>query len=57
MFDYTFHWRSAFLALPEMLGGALVTLEIAVLSMLLGTAIAIGLALGQQSGSRPVRAW
>ncbi|MGF6691242.1 amino acid ABC transporter permease [Metapseudomonas resinovorans] len=56
MFDYTFHWRSAFLALPEMLGGALVTLEIAVVSMLLGTAIAIGLALGQQSGNRTVKA-
>ncbi|WP_375741289.1 amino acid ABC transporter permease [Pseudomonas boanensis] len=56
MFDYTFHWRSAFMALPDMLGGALVTLEIAVLSMLLGTAIAIGLALGQRSGSRPARA-
>ncbi|MGH8435958.1 MAG: amino acid ABC transporter permease [Pseudomonas sp.] len=56
MFDYTFHWRSAFLALPEMLGGALVTLEIAVLSMLIGTLIAILLALGQQSDNRPAKA-
>ncbi len=27
MFDYTFHWRSAFNALPEMLAGSLVTLR------------------------------
>lgn len=55
MFDYTFHWRAAFQALPEMLGGAWVTLEIAVLSMLIGTLIAIFLALGQQSASRPAK--
>ena len=26
---YTFHWHQAFQALPDMLGGALVTIEIA----------------------------
>ena len=43
--NYTFHWRPAFQALPEMLAGALVTLQIALLGMLLGTCIAIALAL------------
>ena len=32
MFDYTFHWRSALKALPDMLEGAWVTLETAALS-------------------------
>ena len=41
MFDYTFHWRSALKALPDMLSGAWVTLETAALSMLLGTLIAL----------------
>ena len=56
MFDYTFHWRAAFQALPQMLDGARITLEIAVLSMLAGTLIAMFLALGQQSDSRLFRA-
>ena len=34
--NYTFHWHQAFQALPAMLGGALVTIEIAVLSMVIG---------------------
>ena len=45
MFNYTFHWRPAFQALPAMLEGALVTLQLAVLSMLIGVAIGIVLAL------------
>ena len=40
MFDYTFHWRSAFNALPEMLAGSLVTLQVTALSMLFGILIA-----------------
>lgn len=56
MFDYTFHWRAAFQALPEMLDGARITLEIAVLSMLAGTLIAMFLALGQLSEKRLLRA-
>ena len=52
MFDYTFHWRPALRALPEMLAGAWVTVEIAVLSMLIGTAIGIVLALGRISENR-----
>lgn len=41
---YTFHWYSAFRAIPDMLRGAAVTLEVAVLSMLLGVSIAVLLA-------------
>ena len=36
MFDYTFQWRSALRALPDMLAGALVTFETASKFPLLG---------------------
>ena len=55
MFNYTFHWLPAFRALPSMLQGAVVTIEIAVLSMLIGTLIAIALALASNSASRTLR--
>lgn len=42
-FDYTFHWRPALKALPDMLGGAVVTVETAVLSMIFGVLIALAL--------------
>lgn len=41
MFDYSFHWRSAFKALPDMIGGAWVTIETAVLAMVLGVLFAL----------------
>jgi polar amino acid transport system permease protein len=56
MFSYTFHWRQAFRALPDMLQGALVTLEIAVLSMVLGVAFGVLLAVARMSGNRAARA-
>ena len=49
MFRYTFQWRQVLRALPDMLGGALVTLEIAVLAMALGTVIGVTLALFKRS--------
>ena len=52
MFDYTFHWRPALRALPQMLEGAVVTLQIAVLSMLIGIALGVVLALMRQSKSQ-----
>jgi His/Glu/Gln/Arg/opine family amino acid ABC transporter permease subunit len=55
LFNYTFHWRPALLALPEMLEGALVTIELAVLSMLIGVAIGVVLALMSGSTSRILR--
>ncbi len=51
MFDYTFHWRPALRALPQMLEGAVVTLQIAVLSMLIGIALGVVLSLMRQSKS------
>ena len=53
--NYTFHWRPALQALPDMLWGALVTIEVAVLSMLLGTALAVLLALCSTSNLRALR--
>jgi His/Glu/Gln/Arg/opine family amino acid ABC transporter permease subunit len=52
MFNYTFHWNQAFRALPQMLDGALVTLQVAVLSMVIGLACAIALTVFRLSGNR-----
>jgi polar amino acid transport system permease protein len=61
MFNYTFQWRQAWRAMPQMLEGAVVTLQIAVLSMLIGVAIAVLLAAARDSRSRwlaaPATAW
>lgn len=48
MFNYSFHWRTAFKALPDMLAGAWVTLETAALSMVLGVLIALLLTVMRQ---------
>lgn len=56
MFEYTFQWRQAFRALPRMLEGAAVTLEIAVLSMAMGVALAVLLAVARDAPSRWLRA-
>jgi len=55
VFNYTFHWRPALLALPQMLEGALVTIQLAVLSMLIGIVIGVVLALMRGSKSRVLR--
>ncbi len=55
MFDYTFQWRPAFKALPQMLDGTWVTFKVAILSMLIGTAIGVVLALGRESNNRIAR--
>ena len=52
MFNYTFHWYQAFRALPDMLWGSLVTLELALLSMLMGVAFAVLIALARLSDNR-----
>lgn len=54
--NYTFHWIPALRALPDMLWGALVTLEVAVLSMVLGVFFAVLLALASRSKVGLVRA-
>lgn len=59
--DYQFQWRPVLRSLPEMLWGALQTIEIAGLAMLLGTILAIFLALAKRSGktylSLPADMW
>jgi len=52
MFDYTFHWRAAFKALPDMLDGAVVTFQTAALSMIFGVIIALVLTLIRQGDNR-----
>ena len=51
-FGYTFQWKQVFARLPQMLDGALVTMQIAVLSMVIGIVLAVLLTLFRQSGSR-----
>ncbi|MGJ7043237.1 amino acid ABC transporter permease [Shinella sp. BE166] len=50
--DYEFQWRPVLRSLPEMLWGALQTIEIAGLAMMLGTVLAIFLALAKRSGKK-----
>lgn len=45
MFDYNFHWRPVFKNLPDLLEAASLTLQVAVLSMVIGIVIGLGLAL------------
>lgn len=45
MFDYNFHWRPVMKALPDLLGAALLTVQIAVLAMIIGIVIGLCLAL------------
>ncbi|KVK56977.1 ABC transporter permease [Agrobacterium sp. TS43] len=52
MFNYTFHWNQALKALPQLLDGAVVTLQIAILSMVIGLSCAIVLTLFRLSGNR-----
>ena len=52
MFSYTFQWKQAFARLPQMLDGALVTLQITLLSMALGILLAIMLTGFRLSGNK-----
>jgi His/Glu/Gln/Arg/opine family amino acid ABC transporter permease subunit len=52
MFNYSFRWNQALQYLPQMLEGALVTMQIALLSMLIGILVAIMLTVFRLSGSR-----
>jgi His/Glu/Gln/Arg/opine family amino acid ABC transporter permease subunit len=47
MFDYTFYWSLVWDKLPDLLQGALVTVQITAFSMLAGSALAIPLALAR----------
>ncbi len=52
MFSYTFHWNQAFKVLPQLLDGAVVTLQIAILSMAIGLVCALMLTLFRLTGIR-----
>ena len=52
MFSYTFQWNQALARLPQMLDGALVTMQVAILSMVLGILIAITLTGCRLSGNK-----
>lgn len=52
MNEYTFHWWPVLATLPQMLAGALVTLEIATVAMLIGTLAGVFLALAKRSAYR-----
>lgn len=54
--NYSFRWNQALQNLPAMLEGALVTMQIAVLSMVIGIVIAIILTAFRLSGSRTLSA-
>ncbi|AWB50665.1 ABC transporter permease (plasmid) [Gemmobacter aquarius] len=56
MFSYTFQWKQAFARLPEMLDGARVTVEIALLSMAIGIVLAVLLTGCRLSGNRVLMA-
>uniref|UniRef100_UPI0026376CE4 ABC transporter permease subunit n=1 Tax=Pseudomonas sp. TaxID=306 RepID=UPI0026376CE4 len=48
MFGYVFYWSLVWDAVPELLAGAWLTLQIAVLSMAFGTVVGLLLALARQ---------
>ena len=56
MFNYTFQWKQALARLPQMLDGALVTMQIAILSMVIGIGLAIVLTMFRLSGVRVLSA-
>lgn len=45
MFDYNFHWRPVMKNLPDLFEAALVTLQVAVISMIVGIVVGLCLAL------------
>lgn len=52
--DYTFHWRPVLRQLPDLLQAALVTMEVAVLAMLVGIIVGMLLAVIRMSGWRSI---
>lgn len=55
MFDYNFHWRPVIKSLPDLLEAGLVTLQVAALSMVIGVAVGLALALARMHGKAPLR--
>ncbi|MCV6823472.1 MULTISPECIES: amino acid ABC transporter permease [Halocynthiibacter] len=55
MFDYNFHWRPVMKSLPDLLDAAFLTLQVAVLAMVLGIIIGLCLALIRMHMKGPIR--
>jgi len=55
MFDYNFHWRPVLKSLPDLIEAAFLTLQVAVISMVLGIAIGLCLALIRMHLKGPLR--
>lgn len=55
MFDYNFHWRPVLKNIPDLLEAATVTLQVAVISMVIGILIGLVLALTRMHLSGPAR--
>lgn len=53
--DYNFHWRPVFRKIPELLEAGLLTLEVAIISMLLGIVLGLALALLRMNGPSPLK--
>ena len=53
--DYSFHWKPVLRSLPQMLDAALLSLEVSVLSMLVGIVLGLALAMANMNGSVPYR--
>ncbi|WP_321315750.1 amino acid ABC transporter permease [Campylobacterota bacterium DY0563] len=54
-FEYSFHWITVWNVFPEMLSAAFVTLQVAIISMVLGLVIGIFLSLGKDSDNEFLR--
>ncbi|MDX1319091.1 MAG: ABC transporter permease subunit, partial [Oceanospirillum sp.] len=55
MFEYNFHWRPVLKSLPDLLQAGLLTLEVAVLSMVIGITIGLCLALMRMKLNGPLK--
>ena len=53
--DYNFHWRPVFRKLDQLIAAGWVTMEVAVLAMLVGIVLGLLLALMKMSNSRSLR--
>ena len=53
--DYNFHWRPVFKTLPDLLESAILTLEVAILSMILGILFGLALSLIRINMTGPLK--
>ncbi|WP_417594780.1 amino acid ABC transporter permease [Oceanospirillum sp.] len=55
MFEYNFHWRPVLKSLPDLLQAGLLTLEVALISMVIGITIGLCLALMRMKLNGPLK--